>query len=154
MDWDTPLTRFDGKTGFEMAKEGFKCHVSQHKYELAVIRNGRCSCRFFGLYRTTVGNDVTGKDFFENIVFEDETPPETQEITESQTEGSTEETLAETDVLTDGASNQVSESETEYFTESDEERKQRIRSEVICFSLFGVLAALTVLAVVLKIKKR
>lgn len=154
MDWDTPLTRFDGKTGFEMAKEGFKCHVSQHKYELAVIRNGRCSCRFFGLYRTTVGNDVTGKDFFENVVFEDETPPETQEITESQTEVSTEETLAETDVLTDGISEQMTESETEYFTESDEERKQRIRSEVICFSLFGVLAALTVLAVILKIKKR
>lgn len=155
MDWDTPLSRFDGKTGFEMAKEGFKCHVSQHIYDLAVIRNGRCSCRFFGLYRTTVGVDEDKDDFFENIVFEDETPPQTEEITESETEQITEDMPVETDIQTNKTAEQTQtpDSETDIFTEGEEERKQRIRSEIICFSIFGVLAALTVLAAILKFKK-
>lgn len=100
IDWDIPLEKFDGKTGFEMAKVGFACHVSQHKFELAVIRNGRCSCRFFGLYRTTVGVDQQGKDFFENVVFE---APEPAETTTVQTEPPTEDTTPETDAITEAA---------------------------------------------------
>lgn len=156
MDWDIPLERFGGKTGFQMAEAGFDCHKSQHIYDLKVIRNGRTSCRFFGLYRTTVGVDEVKKDFFENIVFEDETPPETEQVTTTAPETVPEtavETMIETDVIT------VDEETEEYVTEfsydeDEEEKQQRITSEIICFSIFGVLIAVTVIIAVSRYKKR
>ena len=156
MDWDIPLERFGGKTGFQMAEAGFDCHKSQHIYDLTVHRNGRCSCRFFGLYRTTVGVDEVKKDFFENIVFEDETPPETEQVTTTAPETVPEtavETMIETDVIT------VDEETEEYVTEfsydeDEEEKQQRITSEIICFSIFGVLIAVTVIIAVSRYKKR
>jgi hypothetical protein len=152
MDWDIPLERFGGKTGFQMAEAGFDCHKSQHIYDLKVIRNGRTSCRFFGLYRTTVGVDEVKKDFFENIVFEDETPPETEPETTVIPE-TIPETVPETSAVTEN------EETKEYVTqfsdeEDDEEKKQRITSEIICFAIFGVLIAVTVIIAVSRHKKR
>lgn len=151
MDWDIPLERFGGKTGFQMAEAGFDCHKSQHIYDLKVIRNGRTSCRFFGLYRTTVGVDEVKKDFFENIVFEDETPPETEPETTVILE-TIPETVPETSAVTEN------EETKEYVTqfsgeEDDEEKKQRITSEIICFAIFGVLIAVTVIIAVSRHKK-
>lgn len=68
MDWNQPLSRFSGKTGLEMAKAGFACHVSQAKKGHWVVRDyGDNDCRKFGLYYTTVGPDKVGNDFFENL---------------------------------------------------------------------------------------
>ena len=39
MDWNQPLSRFSGKTGLEMAKAGFACHVSQAKKGHWVVRD-------------------------------------------------------------------------------------------------------------------
>ncbi|NLK40185.1 MAG: hypothetical protein GX303_08125 [Clostridiales bacterium] len=84
MNWDIPLENFGGKTAFQMAEVGYKCHISQHIYNLAVGRSGVSDCRAFGLYRSTVGADVTGGDFFENIDFSEyETEPVTDEVTTS-----------------------------------------------------------------------
>lgn len=75
MDWDVPLESFDGMTAFEVTKNlGFPCHVSQQTYyssyfagkeKASEIReNSPCE---FGLYRSTVGQDVGKQDFLENV---------------------------------------------------------------------------------------
>jgi len=66
MDWSIPLEHFDGATGFDMAVIGYSFHHSQHRWSFAVPRTGPSGHRF-GLVHTTVGPDVTGGDFFENI---------------------------------------------------------------------------------------
>lgn len=68
MDWSQPLSHFGGKTGLEMAKEGFERHLSQVKKPRWAVRDyGEYDCRKFGLYYTAVGPDKVGNDFFENI---------------------------------------------------------------------------------------
>ena len=80
MDWDQPLESFGGMTAFEVTqKYGFPCHVSQ-QYELythwlygeegEIARASQIeewSPCFFGLYRSTVGEDIQKNDFMENL---------------------------------------------------------------------------------------
>ena len=70
MDFDTPLSAFDGKTAFEVAQGAYACHKSQRADWLRVLKSNQYDCRKYGLYFTTVGNDVEKNDFLENI------PPE------------------------------------------------------------------------------
>lgn len=81
MDYDTPLDYWNGKTAFEVSKEGFACHKSQHwtwfygwmygktgkeiKKASEIKKYSPCE---YGLYYTNVGLDVCGGDFMENIV--------------------------------------------------------------------------------------
>lgn len=76
MDWDQPLESFDGMTAFQVTKElGFPCHASQFvdfawymsyvDSAAAVPHYNPC---YYGLYRTTVGEDVEKDDFFENVL--------------------------------------------------------------------------------------
>ncbi len=80
MDWDQPLSYFGGKTAFEMAKEGFACHLSQTEY-FSVQQSGSYDCRKFGLYRSTVGPD-TAADMLQNL-------PEPEALPESSTQSET-----------------------------------------------------------------
>ena len=67
MNWDIPLARFNGKTAFEMAQEGFAMHKSQAG-DFAVRQSGSWQdCRKFGLLRSTVGPDIAKNDLFEHI---------------------------------------------------------------------------------------
>lgn len=75
MDWDQPLESFDGMTAFEVTKElGYPCHKSQYSdfawylayYDTAAECPKYNPC-YYGLYRTTVGDDVEKNDFFENL---------------------------------------------------------------------------------------
>lgn len=75
MDWDRPLTRFDGKTAYEVTRDlGFPCHASQlNQYrwyfqgaDTAKDVQQYSPCEF-GLFRSLVGDDVKKDDFFENI---------------------------------------------------------------------------------------
>lgn len=81
MDFDVPLESFDGKTAFEVTQDGFACHKSQHwtwfyKWIYGTDENPitkavdirTYSPCLYGLYYTSVGNDVVGGDFFENIM--------------------------------------------------------------------------------------
>ncbi len=70
MDVDFSLSHFDDKTAYEMAVEGFAKHKSQTK-SFTVEKKGKYDCRKFGLYRSTVGEDVIHKDFFENIIYDE-----------------------------------------------------------------------------------
>ena len=75
MNWDRPLRNFGGQTAFQVTKyRGFPCHESQYNdfawYILpfataaAVEKYNPCE---YGLYRSTVGEDVQKQDFFENV---------------------------------------------------------------------------------------
>ncbi len=75
MDWDTPMESFGGMTPFQVTRDlGFSCHVSQQSgfrwwYKgrdtaASVVAYNPC---YYGLYRSTVGEDVEKNDFFENL---------------------------------------------------------------------------------------
>jgi len=79
MDFDVPLEAFGGKTAFQVSQDGFACHESQHWTWFYGWLHGNSTpitkasqiayyspCQY-GLYRTTVGADVIGGDFFENM---------------------------------------------------------------------------------------
>ena len=66
MDWNQPLSAFGGKTGLEVAGEGFLCHKSQHE-RWSMDRSIAYDNSLYGLWRTTVGPDVVKTDMFENI---------------------------------------------------------------------------------------
>lgn len=85
MNWDIPLEKFGGKTAFQMAEAGYNCHKSQHIFGLAVGRKGYSDCQSFGLYRTTVGLDIRGGNFFENIdTYVNDPVDTTQPVKETQ----------------------------------------------------------------------
>ena len=67
MDWRQPLAAFGGETSLEVGRRAFKKHVSQQDGQYALQTFGAYDCRKFGLYYTTVGPDVKGDDFLENI---------------------------------------------------------------------------------------
>lgn len=75
MDWDRPLDSFGGETAFEVSVyRGFQCHKSQildfawyyagFPNALSLTKYNPC---YYGLYRSTVGQDVQKNDFFENV---------------------------------------------------------------------------------------
>lgn len=75
MYWDTPLERFGGMTAFEVTRDiGYPCHASQysdfawyHLYFDKAIDCPKYNPCYYGLYRSTVGEDVEKNDFFENL---------------------------------------------------------------------------------------
>lgn len=92
MDWSQPLSAFGGKTAVEMARLGFAEHVSQQTF-FKVEDYGPYDCRKFGLYRSLVGLDAQGGDFFENLAAEDysdylppEPEPEPEPVSEPEPE--------------------------------------------------------------------
>lgn len=82
IDYDTPLESFDGLTAFEASQKlGYPCHKSQQWTWFTRWLNGSGGNKItkvtqiatynpahFGLYRSTVGEDVEKNDFLENIV--------------------------------------------------------------------------------------
>lgn len=75
MDWDQPLESFGGMTAFEVTKNlGFPQHASQlynciwyYGYSTRATDIQAYSPCLYGLYRSTVGEDVLKNDFFENV---------------------------------------------------------------------------------------
>lgn len=69
MDWDQPLHAFSGRTGFEMAQEGYRQHQTQQRLDQFKVepRDSQYSSYLFGLAKTTVGPDTLKNDFLENI---------------------------------------------------------------------------------------
>lgn len=81
MNYDEPLEYFNGKTAYEVSKEGYSKHLSQQWTWFTKWINGSnnsytkatdiktYSPLEYGLYRTTVGEDVNKNDMFENLTF-------------------------------------------------------------------------------------
>lgn len=74
LDFDSPLDMFGGSTAFQLSQKAFRCHYSQFPfYEgwlfgsyTAAGLAGYPSCDY-GLYYSTVGDDVSRNTLFENI---------------------------------------------------------------------------------------
>lgn len=81
MNYDEPLEYFNGKTAYEVSKEGYSKHLSQQWTWFTKWINGSNSSYTkatdiktyspleYGLYRTTVGEDINKNDMFENLTF-------------------------------------------------------------------------------------
>ena len=67
MDWKKPLSAFGGLTGLEAAQQALDFHKSQVVHGWEIEEGGEYDNSLFGLYHSTVGADVIGDDFFENI---------------------------------------------------------------------------------------
>lgn len=79
MDYDTPLEYFNGKTAYEVSKEGYSKHLSQqwtwftawilgkNKEFTKATEIKTYSPLEFGLYRSLVGEDINKNDMFENL---------------------------------------------------------------------------------------
>ena len=78
LDWDQPLSAFDGKTGAELAAEAFALHVSQkgmgagkgakfEEFKVETTGAKKYPYDHFGLYATEVGADEAKNDFLEHI---------------------------------------------------------------------------------------
>lgn len=91
MNWDVPLEKFGGKTGFQVTQEGFLCHDSQQYTWFRRWLNGNngeitradqidthSPCKF-GLFRSLVGEDVEKNDFFENQLSYEQTRQKEEE---------------------------------------------------------------------------
>ena len=66
MDWETPLDSLNGYTPLKVAQIGMNEQASQLKY-YQVVSHGKYDNARFGLYFSTVGEDVAKNDFLENI---------------------------------------------------------------------------------------
>ena len=66
LDWSRQVPGFGGMTGMEISRHGYDMHRSQQKYVRYTL-GYTYSNQEFGLYRTAVGPDAHGGDFFENL---------------------------------------------------------------------------------------
>lgn len=67
LDWRVPLASMRGKTALELAQEAYALHITQQNTKFKVTDEGAYSCSLFGLAYTSVGVDIAGGDFMENI---------------------------------------------------------------------------------------
>ena len=82
IDLDEPLRSFNYKTGYELAQNAFAQHESQYSYFAwyfwgapTASKLAQYSSREYGLYYSSVGDDTTGKSFFDNLTLYDAVPP-------------------------------------------------------------------------------
>lgn len=73
IDIDTPLASFDGKTGFELAKEGYQMWEAGKSTAYSSLCKKQYDPGLYGLAFSTVGEDVNCDDFMENIPAENRT---------------------------------------------------------------------------------
>ena len=78
IDLDEPLRSFGYKTGYELAQKAFACHESQYDYFAwyfwgapTADKLAQYSSREYGLFYSAVGDDVSGKSFFDNLTLYD-----------------------------------------------------------------------------------
>lgn len=141
--FDDPLEEFGGISAFNMTQKGFLQHKSQHYtwYNTWLNGNGnitradqieKYSPLLYGLYRTTVGQDVEKKDFFENI---SETH---RQKTERENRATVERDVAEEPHIDESAEDEAAIS------------KKRAPLSVIVISASAIVASAVIAAVVLK----
>lgn len=67
MDWRAPQECYQGESALSVAARGFAMHRSQQGTDYEVLDEGPYDNRLFGLYFSTVGDDVMKNDFLENL---------------------------------------------------------------------------------------
>ena len=96
LDLRKPLEAFNGRNAIEVASEAFLKHVTQQWTGFFVTDDPNevmYDASLFGLYRTTVGEDINKDDILDNLSFEEEIEEEIieEEIELTPTPSSTEE---------------------------------------------------------------
>ena len=100
LNWDEPLEHFGGRSAFQVSQDAYRHHRSQHVFPslsdwlygkdgvsvTAAAQIGVNSPCRYGLYRSTVGDDIQKNSFFENLTLypgEEESPstPESDDQT-------------------------------------------------------------------------
>lgn len=165
MDWDQPLSKFNGMTAYEVTKNiGFPCHVSQVNGFLWYMAGADTAAevqkynpREYGLYRSTVGEDVNKNDFFENVTTYAEDKrlaEETARLAEEEARrAEEEERLAEEQRL-------KAEEEEKQRQEAEAQRLQEeadalmARKKMLFGGIGAILAVLTVVLLILLKKKK
>ena len=81
LDYDIPLETYEGKTAYEVAKEGYAKHYSQQYTWFTDWLNGPNNSftsatqiqtynpAYYGLYYSSVGDDIEKNNMFENVKF-------------------------------------------------------------------------------------
>lgn len=172
MDWDIPLEKFNGMTAFEVTQKlGYPCHVSQYQdfawYHYAaksakdVVQYNPC---YYGLYRSTVGEDVEKNDFFENVVthaeqarLEEEARLEAERLAAEEARLLEEERLAEEKRLAEEAAAKVAEQarlEEEVRLAEEAAKKQQKLIIFICFVIVLIFGAVVVVIRAKSFKKQ
>ena len=67
MDWNRRLQAYSGRTAIDVATEALECHVSQTARGWTMSKADGHDNALFGLYYTSVGQDVAKNDFMEHI---------------------------------------------------------------------------------------
>ena len=83
LDYDVPLEKYNGKTAYQVSKEGYSKHLSQQYTWFTKWLNGnnneytsskqitKYNPAYWGLYKSEVGPDMDKNDLFENIQVEE-----------------------------------------------------------------------------------
>lgn len=183
MNWDQPLDSFDGMTAFEVTRDlGYPCHKSQYQdfawylayYDTAAECPKYNPC-YYGLYRSTVGEDVEKNDFFENLsshaemdriaeearleaerlAAEEEARRQAEEAARIAEE---EARLAEEQRLKEEAEQKAAEearlAEEARIAEEERQAKQAQTKLIICIAVEIVLIFLLIFLLVLRFKRR
>lgn len=159
MDWDQPMESFGGMTAFEVTKyRGWPCHVSQQvdfswymedaKTARQVEKYNPCD---FGLFRTTVGEDVQKNDFFENVTTHGQ---DAAELERQRIEAERERLAIEASRAAEAAGIEV-EARQENILENRQHREQQQRTfAILTGSLFSLAAVLAIFVLLKKIRKK
>lgn len=183
MDWDQPLASFDGMTAFEVTKDlGYPCHKSQYSdfawylayYDTAAECPKYNPC-YYGLFRTTVGEDVEKKDFFENLTshsemarLEEEARLEAERLAqeeaarlaqeEAERKAAEEARLAEEQRLKEEAEREAAEearlAEEARIQEEARLAKQEETKFIVIIAIEAALVLLLIILLILRFKKR
>ena len=165
MNYDIPLEKFGGKTAFEVSQEGFGCHKSQHwtwfykwmygtadrpiKKATDILTYSPCD---YGLYYTSVGNDVVGGDFFENVKTYEQRYLEEQERLEQ--ERLEQERLEQERLEQERLEQERLEQERLEQERLEQERIQKENAKRIALVIAGVLVLLVVVSVIILRKNK
>ena len=170
MDWDQPLESFDGMTAFEVTKNlGFPCHASQFvdfawymSYVESAAKVPHYSPCEYGLFRTTVGEDVQKNDFFENVLTYEQ---EAQKAIEEEAARAEAERLAQEEAERQAREEEAARQAQEAAEAAEAERKAQLEEQsaklqkqkvmlLVCAAAAFAAAAGIVVLIVLLVKKR
>ena len=165
LDLDVPLESFNGMTAFEVTQKlGYPCHESQQWTWFTDWINGKngqitkatqiekYSPCDYGLYRSTVGEDVQKNDFFENIVSYAEQERVEQERLEQEKQE--QERLEQERLEQEKLKQEQERLEQERLEQEQIKRQQEQRDLIIAVSCLGVLVIALVCVLVMNARKQ
>ncbi len=177
LDWDTPLEYFGGQTAFQISQSAYRLHQSQMLHgglsHWLYGKNGEITsavqikfaspCRF-GLYRSTVGEDISKNSFFENVTLysaadriaaEEAAVSESLAIAESESIAIAEaESIAAAESEAAAVSASIAEAEAASESLALHEAGVRQQATVSAAVIVGIIAAAVAIASVITTRKK